>query len=119
MSKLKYQNVPATFKAYAFINNWTDEECDDISKLYYEKMAKLLNEFDVIEPDEYDQYGITPDTDFHELMDIHIKKNRVSKRVADKLEKLLDKKIYQLGAEYGFLGDLIYDVFYERVQWYF
>ncbi len=119
VSKLKFRNVPATFKAYAIINDWGVEECDNISKLYYEKIAKLLNEFEVIEPYEYDQYGITPETDFQELMDIHIKYNRVSKSVVNKLEKLLDEKIYPLGAEYGFLGDLIIEVFYERVQWYF
>ena len=86
VSKLKFRNVPATFKAYAIINDWGVEECDDISELYYEKIAKLLNEFEVIEPYEYDQYGITLETDFHELMDIHIKYNRVSKSVPRQIE---------------------------------
>ena len=73
----------------------------------------------VLDDDRLKQGKTAFGTDFHELMDIHIKYNRVSKSVVNKLEKLLDEKIYPLGAEYGFLGDLIIEVFYEKVQWYF
>jgi len=123
VSKLKFRNVPSTFESYYIINHWEKgditKEYYDTAKLYYDKMAELLNEFDVIEPDEYDQYGVIPDTDLSELMDIHIKNNRVSKRTPDKLLKLLDEEIFPLGMDYGFLGDLIIEVFFERVQWYF
>lgn len=56
-------------------------------------MAKLINAFDVFEPDEYEQYGITPDVDFQELMDIYQKSNRVDKRVVNNLVRLMNEEI--------------------------
>ena len=108
---LKKRNVPRSFKAYARINEWNDGRCDETSEKYYEKIAALLNCFDIIEPENYVKYGITQETCLQEMMEIYVKNNRVSNRVANNLIRLMEEKVYPLGAEYGFLGDLIKEVF--------
>ena len=112
------QNVPITYLEYAALNGFTDEMWDSTAEKYYNKLASLLNRISVMSQEEMDRLT-GPDEDItefelDEMMDFYVKNNRVSAEVAEQLIRLMEDEIYQLGAEYGFLEDIILELFYEN-----
>lgn len=110
----KKNNIPDTYAEYAAENNFGEAELSDkTADKYYNKLAALINQFTLIEPGKIEQ-SIKDDVisfDMTELMELYVNKNCVEKAVADKLIALYDDEIFPLGAEYGFLYDIVLEVF--------
>lgn len=108
-------NVPKTFQEYAAENQWGEEERSDKTvEEYYNKLAELLNQFSVIDPAEFEDTEMEEgliDFDLTNLMDFYVSRNAVSRDVADRLICLVEEEILSLGAEYGFLWDLVLETF--------
>ena len=73
--------IPASYWEYGALNGFGYEIYDKKSAEYYNRLASQLNELD----------------------------NMESEDTQNLLENLLENEIYPLGAEYGFLGDILND----------
>ena len=71
--------IPASYWEYGALNGLGYEIYDKVSAEYYNRLASQLNELDNMESEE----------------------------TQNLLENLLENEIYPLGAEYGFLGDIL------------
>ena len=108
------KNIPNTYAEYAADNGFGEEELNDkTAEKYYNKLAELINQFTLIEPRK-----IKPDIvddvitfELGTLMQLYVKENCAEKAVADKLISLFNDEIFPLGAEYGFLYDIMLEVF--------
>ena len=112
---MEHKNIiPATYAEYAAENNFGEAELGDkTAEKYYNKLAVLINQFTLIDPGKMEQ-SIKDDViafDMTELMELYVNKNCVEKAVADELIALFDNEIFPLGAEYGFLWDIVIETF--------
>ena len=111
-------NVPISYLEYAAINGFAPEMWDKKAEMYYNKLASLLNQFSIMKADEYDDFSLVEQDviafDLTSLLEAYIKNKRVSKEVAGELERLIEDEIYPLGADYGFLFDIVLEIFLNR-----
>lgn len=108
------RNIPETFAEFAKENDWNEvERSDKIAEKYYNKLAFLLNQFTVT--DLGDRYSDIKESviefDLTPLMSFYTQKHCVSQNTAEQLTALFDDEIFPLGAEYGFLYDLVLETF--------
>lgn len=108
-------NIPETYWEYASMNGFEEVLWDKKAETYYDKLANIINKFSIMQPYEFEDFSeIESDIKvfkFDRLMKIYVKNNRVSNSDADQLLKLLEDEIFQLGAEYGFLADIVLELF--------
>lgn len=108
-------NTPKTYREYGILNGFGKEELsDEVAEKYYNRLAGLLNQISVMNPDEYDDYATVSSSvismDLNEILDIHVRNERVSREVADELLRLIYNEILELDATEGFLYDIVLEV---------
>jgi len=109
-------NIPRTYREYGILNGFGEEELsDEVAEKYYNKLAGLLNQIQVMNLREYDNFAEVLSSaismDLNEILDIYVRNECVSREVADELLRLIYDEILELGASEGFLYDIVLEVF--------
>ena len=108
-------NLPKTYSKYAEEKDFGEEELKDkTAEFYYNWLAAMLNQFKIIDPSEFEDTDIKDNIisagDLTGLMELYVSKG-AKRTVANRLTSLVEDEIFPLGPEYGFLWDIVIEMF--------
>lgn len=111
-------NLPATYEEFAELNGFGETELNDeyapIDKVYYEKMAKLINQIEPFTKEEVKILKENDEYDVYEWIKASYEYGHISKEIYDEIDSTFDEMVGypdDVFETFGFIYDLYEELF--------
>lgn len=111
-------NLPETYEEFAKLNGFGETELDDenapLDKMYYEKMAKLINQFTPFTKEEIQILKKTVEFDIYEYINESFKYGHISEGVYEEVISTFNEMVDypdEVFNTFGFIYDLYVELF--------